>query len=66
MYALKVLHKKLRLACPSAHQKRLNILLLATHALLIGQRLSLTQTGRRLCSKAMTKYKIKRIDRMLN
>lgn len=65
MVALKVLHKKLRLACPFIHQKRLTILVLATHALLIGQRLSLTQLGRRLCSKALTKHKIKRIDRLL-
>lgn len=65
MYALKVLHKKLCLACPFIHQKRLNILVLATQALLIGQRLSLTQLGRRLCSKALTKHKIKRVDRLL-
>ena len=65
MYALKVLHKKLRLACPFIHQKRLTILLLATHALLIGQRLSLTQLGRGLFSGALTKHKIKRVDRLL-
>ena len=65
MYALKLLHKKLSKACPCIHQKRLAILVLATHALLIGQRLSLTQLGRRLQSSALTKHKIKRIDRLL-
>lgn len=65
MYALKVLHKKLRLTCPFIHQKRLTILLLATQALHIGQRLSLTQLGRRLSSKALVKHNIKRIDRLL-
>ena len=65
MHALKVLHKKLEQACPFIHQKRLTILLLATHALLEGQRLSLTQLGRRLSSKALVKHSIKRIDRLL-
>lgn len=65
MYALKVLHNKLRLACPFIHKKRLTILVLATQALLIGQRLSLTQLGRRLKTKTKTKHNIKRIDRLL-
>jgi hypothetical protein len=65
MYALQVLHKKLASACPYIHQKRLAILLFATHALLIGQRLSLTQLGRHLVSKALVKHNIKRIDRLL-
>lgn len=65
MYALKLLHTKLSKACPFIHKKRLTILVLATHALLIGQRLSLTQLGRRLQSSALTKHKIKRIDRLL-
>lgn len=65
MVALKVLHKKLRLACPFIHKKRLTILVVATQAFLIGQRLSVTQLGRRLCSKALTKHKIKRVDRLL-
>lgn len=65
MHALKVLHNKLQQACPFIHQKRLAILVLAIHALLIGQRLSLTQLGRRLASKALVKHNIKRIDRLL-
>jgi hypothetical protein len=65
MHALKVLHKKLKLACPAIHQKRLTTLILATQALLIGQRLSLTQLGRCLASKARVKHNIKRIDRLL-
>jgi hypothetical protein len=65
MVALKVLHKKLKQACPFIHQKRLSILILATRALLEGQRLSLTQLGRRLTSKALVKHSIKRIDRLL-
>jgi len=66
MHALKVLHNKLQHACPFIHQKRLAILVLAIHALLIGQRLSLTQLGRRLASKALVKHNIKRIDRLLS
>ena len=65
MHALRVLHKKLKQACPTIHQKRLTILILATQALLIGQRLSLTQLGRCLSSKARVKHNIKRIDRLL-
>jgi hypothetical protein len=66
MHALQVLHKKLAASCPFIHQKRLSVLLLATHALLIGQRLSLTQLGRHLFSKAVVKHNIKRIDRLLS
>jgi hypothetical protein len=66
MYALKVLHKKLASSCPFIHKKRLAILILATHALIVGQRLSLTQLGRRLFSKAFPKHNIKRIDRLLS
>lgn len=65
MHALKVLHNKLQQACPFIHQRRLATLVLAIHALLIGQRLSLTQLGRRLASKALVKHNIKRIDRLL-
>lgn len=65
MHALKVLHKKLKKACPTIHQKRLTILILAAQALLVGQRLSLTQLGRWLRSKARVKHNIKRIDRLL-
>jgi hypothetical protein len=65
MHALKVLHKKLKQACPDIHQKRLTILMLATQALLIGQRLSLTKLGRCLHSKVRVKHNIKRIDRLL-
>jgi aminoglycoside phosphotransferase len=46
MIALKVLHKKLTQACPFIHQTRLTALIHATCALLVGQRLSLTQPGR--------------------
>ncbi len=60
MYALKVLHKKLKQACPFIHQKRLTIFMLATHVLLIGQRLSFTQLGRHLKSKARVKHNIKK------
>lgn len=66
MHALQVLHKKLAASCPFIHQKRLSVLLLATHALLIGQRLSLTQLGRHLFSKAVVTHNIKRIDRLLS
>jgi hypothetical protein len=65
MHALKVLHKKLKQACPTIHKKRLTILILATQASLIGQRLSLTQLDRCLYSKARVKHNIKRIDRLL-
>ena len=65
MHAIKVLHKKITKTCPSIHKKRLNILMLATQALLTGQRLSLTQLGRQLASAAQVKHKIKRIDRLL-
>jgi len=65
MHALKVLHKKLKQTCPDIHQKRLTILVNATQALLAGQRLSLTQLGRCLQSKAKVKHNIKRIDRLL-
>ncbi|MCF6256020.1 MAG: hypothetical protein L3K25_06920 [Gammaproteobacteria bacterium] len=65
MHTLKVLHNKLKQACPFIHLKRLAVLMLATQALLIGQRLSLTQLGRRLVSTALVKHNIKRIDRLL-
>jgi hypothetical protein len=65
MVALKVLHKKLQQACPFIHQARLTVLLVATNALLIGQRLSLTQLGRSLLAAAHVKHNIKRIDRLL-
>ena len=65
MVALKVLHKKLQQACPFIHQARLNVLLVATHALLIGQRLSLTQLGRNVLTAAHVKHNIKRMDRLL-
>lgn len=56
MHALNVLHKKLKQACPDIHQNRLTILMLATQALLIGQRLSLTKLGRCLRSKVRAKH----------
>jgi hypothetical protein len=65
MVAFKVLHKKLQQACPFIHRARLNVLLVATNALLIGQRLSLTQLGRSLLSAAQVKHNIKRMDRLL-
>jgi hypothetical protein len=65
MHALTVLHKKLKQACPSIHKKRLTTLTLAIQAFLLGQRLSLTQLGRCLASKARVKHNIKRIDRLL-
>ena len=57
MYALKVLHKKLCLACPFIYQKRLTILVLVTQSLLTGQRLSLTKLGRRLKAKT-ARYRV--------
>jgi hypothetical protein len=65
MIALEVLHKKLTQACPFIHQTRLTALIHATCALLVGQRLSLTQLGRNLTSTAHVKHNIKRIDRLL-
>ncbi len=65
MHTLKVLHNKLKQTCPFIHLKRLAVLMLATQALLIGQRLSLTQLSRRLVSTALVKHNIKRIDRLL-
>jgi len=65
MIALKVLHKKLTQACPFIHQTRLTALVHATSALLVGQRLSLTQLGRNLVSTARVKHNIKRMDRLL-
>lgn len=65
MHALKLLHSKIRDACPSIHVKRLNVLFVATQALLLGRRLTLTGIARSIRSHAYVKHNIKRIDRLL-
>jgi hypothetical protein len=65
MHAVKLLHKKLTIACPAIHAKRLRTLLIATQGLLNSQRLSLTRIGRALPGTAYVKHNIKRIDRLL-
>lgn len=65
MHTIRLLHKRLREACPEIHLARLNALLKAVEALLQGGKLTLTTLGRHVQSRAFPKHKIKGIDRLL-
>lgn len=65
MQAVRFLHKAFSQALPTIHSKRLNALMSCVSALLHGHRLTLTDLGRAMPSKAYTKHSIKRVDRLL-
>ncbi len=65
MRELNILHHSLHQFGPELHLKRLNSVMLACHALLQVNTLTLTALGRHLPGKAKTKHNIKRMDRLL-
>lgn len=65
MHAAKLLHTRLRVACPSIHAKRLNTLICATRTLSEDRHLSISGMGRALKSRTSAKHNIKRIDRLV-
>ncbi|TBU80336.1 IS4 family transposase [Pseudomonas daroniae] len=65
MQAVRFLHNAFSQAFPTVHDKRLNALMSCVSALLQGHRLTLTDLGRAIPSKAYTKHSIKRVDRLL-
>lgn len=65
MQAVRFLHKAFSQALPTIHSKRLSSLKSCVSALLHGHRLTLTDLGRAMPSKAYTKHSIKRVDRLL-
>jgi len=65
MHAVHILHQYLRRYCPGVHLKRLAALLACVSAALLGQRITLSELGRALPSRARVKHSIKRVDRLL-
>lgn len=65
MHALRILQQRLRSHCPQVHLKRLGALLACVAGALQGQRITLTELGRALPSRAQVKHNIKRVDRLL-
>lgn len=65
MLATTFLHKILQKSLSNMHQKRFNVLLEATTALLGDAKLTLTDIGRHIKGKAKVKNKIKKVDRLL-
>jgi hypothetical protein len=65
MREIEILHNSLVNYCPEIHLKRVNSLIVGCHALLLGNRLTLTELGRNIDSQCRTKHSIKRMDRLL-
>ncbi|MDQ0737885.1 hypothetical protein QF045_000745 [Pseudomonas sp. W4I3] len=65
MQAVRFLHKAFSQALPTLHRKRLSALMSCVSALLYGRRLTLTDLGRAMPSRAYVKHSIKRVDRLL-
>ncbi|MBB6286228.1 hypothetical protein M2397_003641 [Pseudomonas sp. BIGb0381] len=65
MQVVRFLHKAFFQALPTLHRKRLNALMSCVSALLYRRRLTLTDLGRFMPSRAYTKHSIKRLDRVL-
>jgi hypothetical protein len=65
MHAITILHRILSTSFPEIHAKRLTSLLAAVGAVVLGNRLTLSDMGRGLPSQTTVKHNIKRIDRLL-
>jgi hypothetical protein len=65
MPAVRFLHKAFSQALPTLHRKRLSALMSCVSALLYGRRLTLTDPGRAMPSRAYVKHSSKRVDRLL-
>lgn len=65
MQVTKLLHNFLSKAVPHAHKKRVQALVNATHALLLGKILTLTQLARHMPGSAKERHKVRMIDRLL-
>ena len=66
MQAKKLLHSLLGKACATMHGHRFSSLLASCEALLLGQRLTLTQIGRSIDNQVSAKHNIKKVDRLLS
>ena len=66
MQAKKLLHTLLEKACATMHGHRFSSLLTCCNALLLGQRLTLTQIGRAINNQVAAKHNIKKVDRLLS
>lgn len=65
MHASQLLHKFLLEKCPSIHARRLNALMVAVKTVSTAHRLTVTGMGRALDNGALTKHRIKRMDRLV-
>ena len=67
MKVSKLLHKKLRSACPKIHKVRLSALIAGVHSALEQNQVTVTGLGRNLksYSRTSTKHDIKRMDRLI-
>jgi hypothetical protein len=65
MHAVYILHQHLRRYCRAVHLKRLAALMACVSAALVSQRITLSELGRALPSRARVKHSIKRVDRLL-
>ena len=65
MHALHILQQHLREACGGMHLARLQALIACVDAALQAQRLTITDLGRAVASRAHPKHSIKRVDRLL-
>ena len=67
MKEIKLLHKRISIACPEIHDVRLNALVAAVTSSITGRQVTVTGLGRNLKSHSSTdtKHDIKRMDRLI-
>lgn len=66
MHALRIVQQLIRSCCPHVHAARLAVVIATVGAAVRCRRLTLTELGRALISKAYVKHSIKRMDRLLS
>src|SRR5262245_24804269 len=65
MHALRIVQQLIRSCCPHIHAARLAVVIATVGAAVRCRRLTLTELGRALISRAYIKHSIKRVDRLL-
>jgi hypothetical protein len=66
MHALRIVQQLIRSCCPHIHAARLAAIIATIGAAVRCRRLTLTELGRALISRAYIKHSIKRVDRLLS
>ena len=65
MHASELLHNQILKSCPEIHKVRLDTLMRVVDTVANGASLAITTIGRHLSSNTITKYDIKRVDRLV-